>query len=265
MVSSAPVLGLLVGLLVWWSVPAAWGARDRRDSSAGARASSRLLFVAVALATVAWWLLAPRGLSGVVLMAGLALVGFGVRRVGAGTRSRRERARRRARVLEFCDALTAELHAGLPTSLALERACSDWAELAAVRSAARLGGDVARALRSASARPGARGLAAVAAAWDVAGRSGTALAGVLDRVTDGLRHEADAAAEVAAALGPPRATARMLMVLPALGVGLGMSMGAQPLRFLLTTGIGVTCLLGGAALAIAGVLWVERLAAAAED
>jgi Flp pilus assembly protein TadB len=44
-----------------------------------------------------------------------------------------------------------------------------------------------------------------------------------------------------------------------------MSMGAHPLRFLLTTGIGVTGLLAGAALAIAGVLWVERLAAAAED
>ena len=67
-----------------------------------------------------------------------------------------------------------------------------------------------------------------------------------------------------AALGPPRATAKMLATLPVIGVLLGTAMGVDPLDFLLTTGTGNVCLLGGLALALLGLWWVERLADAVE-
>ena len=264
MSGSAVALVSLVGLLGWWSVPPVDSSPGRTPEVVDDDSWRRPIALVPALAAVTGWLLGPRGVDGVIVAAGLLLVGAGVQRVTVGAAARRDRDRRRAQVLQFCDALSAELHAGLPTPLALERACAGWAELDPVAAVARLGGDVSDALRALAGRPGAAGLAAAAAAWEVAGRSGTGLAAVLDRVTEALRHEEDAAAEVTAALGPPRATARMLMVLPILGVGLGYSMGADPLDFLLTSTAGLVCLFAGTTLGICGVLWVERLAAAAE-
>ena len=53
-------------------------------------------------------------------------------------------------------------------------------------------------------------------------------------------------------------------MLPLLGLGLGASIGAHPLEFLVGTSWGLVCLFGGAGLALLGLWWVERLAAAAE-
>lgn len=146
----------------------------------------------------------------------------------------------------------------------VRRCCRPDPELGPVVAAAELGGDIAEALRSCAGLPGAEGLRAVAAAWDVAGTSGTALAGVLDRMAKGLRDDDDARAEVLAALGPPRATARLLAVLPLFGLGLGASIGADPVEFLTGTSWGLGCLFGGAGLALLGLWWVEQLATAAE-
>jgi tight adherence protein B len=213
---------------------------------------------------VAVWGLAPGGAEIWIVAAGLALLLIVVRRLIGNHATRRFVAQRHARALEFCDALAAELHGGLPTQMALERACGVWPELAPVAATSRLDGDVVAALREVARLPGARELRAVAAAWDVASRSGGTLATVVERVAVMLRHEADARAEVTAALGPPRATALMLMVLPLFGLGLGMSIGADPVRFLVSSSLGLGCLLGGLVLNLLGVAWVERLATAAE-
>lgn len=173
-------------------------------------------------------------------------------------------ARRRRAVLELCDALGAELAGGMPAASALEHACGVSGEWSAVVSTSRLGGDAVGRLRSFSAAPGAAGLGAVAAAWQVSAQTGAPLADVLDQVAAGLRHDEEARLEVSAALAPPRATARLLAVLPLFGLALGASMGARPLDFLLGTGPGRLCLAVGVALAVVGVAWVERLANGAE-
>ncbi len=167
-------------------------------------------------------------------------------------------------MIELCDALAAELHAGLPTQHAIDSACRDDQAWSVIATTARLGGDVAAALRSSAEQPGARGLLAVSAAWDVSARSGASLAGVLDRVAAALRDEHEASAEVAASLAPARATAKMLATLPLFGLALGTSMGARPIGFLLGSSLGLGCLGLGAALALTGVYWVEHLADAAE-
>ncbi len=199
----------------------------------------------------------------VLLTAGSA--GFAAaRRLLSSSRQHRQRRLRQRRAITLCDALSAELRAGLPMATAVRRCCRLEPELAGVVSAAELGGDVAHALRSCAQLPGAEGFRAVAAAWDVGGSSGSALAGVLDKMARGLRDDDDGRAEVEAALAPPRATARMLAALPLFGLALGASIGAHPLDFLVGTSWGLVCLSGGAVLALLGVWWVERIATAAE-
>jgi tight adherence protein B len=212
-------------------------------------------------------------LASVVAGAGMLMLGVGATvvigmlaasRLLSDRTARRVRRGRQLAVIGVCDALAAELTAGLSATRAVERAFGAYSEWASVVAAVRVGGDVVATLRHAAASPGAEGLRAVAAGWEIAGRSGSALATVLDRIAAGLRSDDEARCEVTASLGPPRATARMLAFLPLFGLMLGSSMGAQPVAFLFTTPMGLVCLSGGVGLALAGVFWVERLASAAE-
>ena len=82
----------------------------------------------------------------------------------------------------------------------------------------------------------------IAACWEVSGRSGAGLASVLDRVGTALREDEEAHAEVSAALGSPRATAKLLAGLPVVGLALGSAMGVDPVSFLLTAPLGNCCL-----------------------
>lgn len=251
---------------VWCGVPSASGLRRRlaiRPAPGGGLAVHRAAS-GLALAVGAAWLLvgsAPR-------IVVLAIAGSGVtvacHRLVRSWRDGRRRRGRALAVIGLCDALSAELRAGLPAVQVVERSLEPWPEWSVIVTAARLGGDVPEALRTAAAEPGADGLRAVAAAWEVAEQSGAALAEVLEQVAAGLRSDDDARAEVVAALAPPRATAKMLACLPLFGLGLGASMDAHPVDFLLRTDLGLVCLGAGVLLALVGLWWVERMAAAAE-
>jgi tight adherence protein B len=179
-------------------------------------------------------------------------------------RTRTERQTRRTRVVGLCDALTAELHSGAPPPAALRMVAQEWPELDPVRDVADLGADVPAVLRELAKRPGGEPLTAVAAGWEVAVRSGAGLATVLDRIAASLRDDQDIRREVTASLSSPRATARMLAVLPAFGLGLGTSIGADPVGVLVASLPGALCLASGSALAVGGLFWVERIADRAE-
>jgi len=88
---------------------------------------------------------------------------------------------------------------------------------------------------------------------------GAPLADVLQRCADGLTEAGNAQAARAVALAGPRATARLLGWLPALGLVLGLAVGADPLTVLLDGGAGTVCLVLGIALAVAGRRWVASL------
>lgn len=185
-------------------------------------------------------------------------------RLLATRRLRAQAQERRRQVVEICDALGAELRAGQPAVRALRRVAEEHPLLEQVASAAALGSDVPVALDGAATRPGAAGLRMMAAAWRVADRSGAGLALVLDRIAGALRAEQAASVELAASLGPPRASAQLLAVLPAFGLLLGVGLGGDPVGFLLHTLAGNLCLAAGCTLAAAGVWWVEWLASAVE-
>ena len=167
-------------------------------------------------------------------------------------------------IAEIVDSLAAELGAGILAGQALEHLAVDMTMLQSAAAASRMGGDVAGALRVTAQQPGAGGLIELAAAWEVSERSGAPMARVLDCLGDGIRDEREAQREIAAGLGPAKATARLMAVLPIVGLGMGMSMGARPLHVLINTVAGSLCLAAGAALACAGVWWVDQIAARAE-
>ena len=136
---------------------------------------------------------APRPTVLVLLVGAAAWAGH---RLWRGRLDARERVATRHRVLETCDLLAAELSSGQPPGTALARAARDLAGAGARRPPTTFGGDVPTALRVLAARPGAEGLALVAAAWQVAHRTGHGLADALTRQAESLRQ--------AAATGPRR-------------------------------------------------------------
>ena len=222
----------------------------------------------------------PAGMLAGLMAGSLVPVAAGVAAVapvGRVLRRRAERAaaeRGAAAVSALCGVLAGDLRAGRPAHIALAEAveAAGWArmpELAAAAgllcSAARFGGDVPMALRAASRlHEGMRGLAAVAACWQVAVDGGAGLAAALDRLAAALRAESDQREDLRAQLAGPRSTAVLLALLPVFGVVLGAGLGADPSRVLLHTLPGLVCLCLGVALEWAGLAWTARIIRAAE-
>ncbi|MET8000613.1 type II secretion system F family protein [Nonomuraea glycinis] len=183
--------------------------------------------------------------------------------------ARRAQAWRRASI-ELCQALSAELSAGRTPGEALTRAVSavdlpDPEALRPVLAAARDGGDVSRALVSAAPAQGGEGLVRLAACWDIGVSAGAGLAAVVERVGSALRTAQAHRQDVAAQLAGPRATARMLAALPALGLLMGAALGMRPLGFLLGGVPGLLCLTSGIALDAGGLWWTHRMAVRATE
>jgi tight adherence protein B len=186
-----------------------------------------------------------------------------VRLQRAGRRRAAAASTRRA-AAEALDVLAAQVRAGLAPGRAVRAAADDLPWLAPVARVAAVGGDVPAALRAAAGRPGASALASLAAAWTVAERSGAPLADVLERLGDGVRADLEVHREVESAVAPARATSRLLAGLPVLGLGLGGSLGSDPVHVLLDTVPGAVCLVGGVGLSLVGLLWVDRLVEGAQ-
>ncbi len=192
--------------------------------------------------------------------------------VGAGafgtSRLARARASRAAdelasRLVGALELLAAELRSGVLPAAALEGAADDVPELLPAVEVARRAADVPAALALVARRPGADALAPVAAAWRVAERSGAPVAVVLDHVVASVRADQDLAREVRTECASARATARLLAVLPLLGLGLGSGLGGDPVHVLTSTLPGAVCLAVGTSLALAGLAWVDAITARA--
>ncbi|TYL49915.1 type II secretion system protein [Nocardioides sp. BGMRC 2183] len=176
----------------------------------------------------------------------------------------REVQRTRAQVVAFCDAIRAELAAGLSPPEALRHAAEQWPLLGPVARAAVVGGGVPEAMRGLAGRPGAGDLRVVAAAWQVSHRTGQGLADTLDRVGVELRAAERTRRVVTGELASARATARLVAGLPIAALLMGSGAGADPWSFLLGTPLGLGCLAGGLAAGLLGLAWIEQIAAGVE-
>ncbi len=99
----------------------------------------------------------------------------------------------------------------------------------------------------------------IAACFAVCEASGAPVAAVLQRLATTLEADHDAAAQRETALAGPRATVRLLTWLPAVGLGLGILMGVDPLAALFGSPLGWVVLVGGLGFAVAGRFWSARL------
>ncbi len=203
-------------------------------------------------------LMVDSGLPGAVpFLAVIAAVAVRARR---RTRRRRRAATARRSLIRAVEVLVAELQAGAPGLDALSAASADLPELESVASGARLGGSVPAGLVALSDRVGLSGLRQLAAAWAVSSDTGSGLALTLHQLVDALREDEATQDETEVALATPRATARLLSVLPVGGIGLGTLIGADPWAFLTGSPAGIALAVVGTLLAGIGLEWVERLA-----
>ncbi|MER5325712.1 type II secretion system F family protein [Streptosporangium roseum] len=166
--------------------------------------------------------------------------------------------------IELCQGLAAELAAGRTAGEALARAVStvefpDPVALRPLIAAARDGGDVPAALLAAAPEQGGEAFRGLAACWKVSVTAGAGLSVLVDRVAGSLREAQAHRQDVAAQLAGPRATARLLAGLPALGLLMAMGLGMRPLHFLFGSPAGVGCLALGLALDGCGLWWTHRL------
>ena len=93
---------------------------------------------------------------------------------------------------------------------------------------------------------------------------GAGLADALDRLVAQDRRSEEVRRQLDAHLAAPRATARMLALLPLLGLLLGFAIGGDPLGWLLGTPLGWACLVLGLLLIAAGLGWATRIVARTE-
>ncbi len=181
---------------------------------------------------------------------------------------RRETEASRTAVIELCDAIATELTAGRPPGTALIHAAEVLTgppTLRAAVEAAKAGEDVAIALDQAAGTPGCDGLRLLAGCWRIGVDRGGMLATVIEGLADALRDEQSHREDVTLQLAGPRATARLLAVLPMLGLAMAVALGARPFAFLFETLPGLACLCLGAGLDALGVWWTHHLTRAAEE
>ena len=103
----------------------------------------------------------------------------------------------------------------------------------------------------------------LAAAWMVATEAGAPLAQALREFSSSLRALAQAARAASTALSGPKATAKLVMVLPVVGVLFGIALGFDTVGTLFTTTPGLVCLGAGCLLLWVARFWNRRLVRAA--
>ena len=222
-----------------------------------------MVALAAALAAIAAWLVVRGPMRPPAALARARRLLHALRR---RLLSRRRRTRMRAALRESLAEVVADVRAGQPPERALTRALADRDAALAPRTlaAARWGGDIVGALRDDAHAAAQPLLASAAACWSVAATQGAGLADALDRLVAQDRRAEEVRRQLEAHLAAPRATARMLALLPAFGLVLGIAVGGDPIGWLLGTPLGAACLVLGLLLIALGLLWATRIAARTE-
>jgi tight adherence protein B len=254
---SGAALALAMALLV---VPSSSRRRLPSARRAGRRRVPALWCAAVVAVALAVVVPVSAVIAAAVVAATLALRRR--RRLG-----RLRRAEESAALQGALDVLVGELRIGAHPATAFSVAAGEVdgavaGSLRAVAARARLGADVAAGLRSVAQRSSLPGhWERIAVCWHLAQTHGLAIATLMRTAHRDIVERDRFSARVSAGMAGARTTAAVLAGLPLLGIGLGQLIGADPLRFLLSGGLGGWLLVVGVTLACAGLLWSDRITA----
>lgn len=174
-------------------------------------------------------------------------------------RRRAKQAQQRQQIARFTLALADELAAGLPLAPAVSRAVGDIDCLPHTAMAAESGGDVAEALSRDADTSGSATLRGLAAAWEVSAGSGAGLSRAARSLGSAALQRERIRRDLTGHLAAPRSTARILALLPVVGLVLGNGLGGSPITWLFSTPMGLAVLVAGVVLECLGVLWVRHL------
>jgi len=210
------------------------------------------------VATVSWLLSPAAAVAAALLIGALALR----RRRSRQARRRSAEGQGLAAALEI---LVGELSVGAHPARALAIAAAESGGgvgevLRSVGARAELGGDVVGGLRLA-----ARGSSVpvywyrLASYWELASRHGLAISTLIRAAHRDIVERQRYTARVESGLAGARATAAILAGLPILGILLGQLIGAEPLAFLIGSGIGGWLLVIGTGLTCVGLAWADRI------
>jgi tight adherence protein B len=178
---------------------------------------------------------------------------------------RRRRAAEAVALQAALDVLVGELRVGAHPVAAFDVAANEVdgavaASLRAVAARARLGADVAEGMRSVARRsPLPAHWERLAVYWQLAQTHGLAIAALMQTAQRDIVERERFSARVEAGMAGARTTATVLAGLPVLGIGLGQLIGADPVGFLLSGGVGGWLLVIGVALACVGLIWSDRI------
>ena len=137
------------------------------------------------------------------------------------------------------------------------------AALRTIAARARLGADVAAGMLSVACRSSLPGQwERLSVCWQLAQTHGLAIGTLMETAQRDLVERQRFSSRVDAGMAGARTTAAVLAGLPAIGIGLGQLIGADPLTFLLSGGFGEWLLVIGVLLACAGLLWCDRITCA---
>jgi len=150
----------------------------------------------------------------------------------------REHGRVAAQTLASLDRVILLLRAGVPAHRVLSVVAGDATELP---------------------DPNARAVFAVAVA------TGAPLSSTASRLQSLVRDVAAAHDEIVSALAAPLLARRIVMLVPVASIALGTLLGFNVLEALISSVLGVACLVGGAVLSILGWVWMRKLVARATD
>lgn len=179
---------------------------------------------------------------------------------------KRDRERKRTALIEFFGALSAEIGIGQPLSIAFERAAEGISVdlCPRTRSVIPMSGDVPEALLLDADDGGLPSLRALAALWKVGENSGASLSLAINRLAESQLANEEVRSAMKAELAGPKATVRVLMGLPLLGLVLGGALGGSPIAWLTGSLWGLLVLSTGIGLEILGLVWVNHMVGSVE-
>ena len=251
----------LLAAMVLWQPPAA--SRRLRSQAPTRRPDSRIglvpgLVTAVLGAVAVGWVVdSARGaVLGLALGASASVAVWTLAHAAGASR----RNHTRDEVARGCSELAALLRAGHAPVRALQLVADGLPVFSEPAAYAFVGGDLIAALQRVAEHPGCHDLRGLAGAWRIAERTGASMTSSLDDLAVQLSAERELRRTVDTELAASRLTGRLLGFLPVVGLGLGYVVGGDPVGYLLGSVAGLACLGVGISLAVAGVVWTEKLA-----